>query len=122
MGIDFLSRGFIESPVFTEKWRREGLSEDDLLILQLALLQNPKAGDVMKGTGRLRKIRFATGSRGKSAGIRVLYIDFELHGRIYLVDFFSKNEKENLSAEERAIIRKRIPEIEQELFGGQNDE
>ena len=112
------SRGFIESPQFTQKWFRYGLTDEQLLILQIQLLDNPKTGPVMRGTGRLRKVRFAFDYRGKSGSARVLYIDFEEHRMVFLVDFFAKEEKDNLTRAERSIIRKRIPEIAMALFGG----
>ena len=112
---DILTRGFIESPVFHKKWFDLGLTENDLLELEIELLDNPKLGAVMRGTGRLRKVRVPIDS-GKSGGARVLYIDFEAYRSIFFVDVFDKNEKENLSQEERNNIRARIPKFEKELF------
>ncbi len=114
-----ISRKFIESPVFTRKWFALGLTDAELLALEIELLKDPKCGDVMQGTGRLRKYRIAVKENaGKSGGARVLYIDFEVHKSIFLVDIFEKKEKENLTKEERNKIKKAIPILEKELFGG----
>lgn len=52
-----MKRTFIEVPLFTKKWKELGLTDEDLRDLQNILLQNPKSGDVIQGTGGLRKIR-----------------------------------------------------------------
>ena len=65
------------------------------------LAENPKAGDLMQGTGGVRKLRWARGGRGKSGGVRVIYY---FHGDampLYLLTVFGKNEKDNLSKAER---------------------
>lgn len=111
-------RGFIESPRFHRRWIELGFTEDDLLDLQLILLDNPKLGPVMKETGGLRKMRFAFEGRGKSSSVRILYVDFEEHERILLLNVFSKNEKTNLTKGERGQIKKAMKQLETELFGG----
>lgn len=111
-------RGFIESPRFHRRWNELGFTEDDLLDLQLILLDNPKIGPVMKETGGLRKMRFAFEGRGKSGSVRILYVDFEEHERILLMNVFSKNEKTNLTKGERGQIKKAMKQLETELFGG----
>jgi hypothetical protein len=78
------------------------------------LLENPKAGDVMKGTGGLRKVRFAFPGSGKSGSVRVCYIDIEGVLEIHLIDVFAKNEKENLSKAERNEIRIVVEQIKAE--------
>lgn len=112
-------RGFIESPRFHKHWFELGFSEENLLELQLFLLNDPKSGPVMKETGGLRKLRFAFEGRGKSGRVRVLYVDFEEHERILLLNVFSKDEKENLTKAERNQIKKAMKQLEQDLFGGE---
>lgn len=46
-----MKRSFIELPIFKSRWEALGLNEEDLLRLQIELLADPKAGDVMQGTG-----------------------------------------------------------------------
>lgn len=63
---------FKETPVFT-KLIKDLLSDDEYKELQIHLIENPESGDVIKGTGGLRKVRWAQKDTGKSGGIRVIY-------------------------------------------------
>lgn len=63
-------------------------------------------------TGGLRKIRFPFENRGKSGSSRVVYVDFAIYEKIYLISAYAKNEKENLSKAERNEIKKLIEMIE----------
>ena len=101
-------RTFIETRYFTKKWYGLGFTDDDMKELQDFLLENPKCGDVMKGTGGLQKVRFAFPHRGKSGSVRVCYIDREAKCEIHLIDVFAKDEKDNLSEKERHEIRKLV--------------
>lgn len=107
-------RTFYEMKHFTKKWQDLGFTDDELSQLQQVLLENPKAGDVMKGTGGLRKVRFAFLGSGKSGSVRVCYIDIEGVLEIHLIDVFAKNEKENLSKAERNAIRIVVEQIKAE--------
>jgi len=107
-------RTFYEMKHFTKKWQDLSFTDDELSQLQQVLLENPKAGDVMKGTGGLRKVRFAFPGSGKSGSVRVCYIDIEGVLEIHLIDVFAKNEKENLSKAERNAIRIVVEQIKAE--------
>ena len=102
-------------PIFDKQWRAMGLDDNDLQALQIELLKDPQIGSVIKGTGKLRKMRFAFPNRGKSGSSRVLYVDFVLAKTIYLIFAYPKNEKDNLTDEERNNIKKMIEKIEQSL-------
>lgn len=65
------------------------------------LAANPKAGDLMQGTGGIRKLRWARGGRGKSGGVRVIYYFHSEAMPLYLLTVFGKNERDNLSKAER---------------------
>lgn len=108
-------RSFIELPLFRSKWMDLGLTEEDLRRLQENLLADPKVGAVMKGTGGVRKMRFAFEHQGKSGGVRVIYVDFQVYEKIYLLTAYTKNEKDNLSKEERNELRKLITVLEEQL-------
>ena len=110
-----MKRSFIELPIFKSRWEALGLNEEDLLRLQVELLADPKAGDVMQGTGGVRKMRFAFEHRGKSGGVRVIYVDFEVHEKIYLLTAYTKNEKDDLTKKERSEIKQLIEVLEQQL-------
>lgn len=110
-----MTRSFIELPLFRSKWKTLGLGDSDLRRLQIALLGDPKIGAVMQGTGGVRKMRFAFEHRGKSGSVRVIYVDFEVYEKIYLLTAYTKNEQDNLTNEERNDIRKLITVLENQL-------
>lgn len=96
---------FIELPSFTRKVASR-LDDDSLGELYAELMDRPDLGKLVSGGGGLRKVRFAPSGRGKSGGVRVIYYWKTKAGEIYLFDIFAKNEKENLSDEELASLRK----------------
>ncbi len=69
----------------------------------------------MRGTGGVRKMRFAFEDRGKSGSARVIYVDFEVYEKIYLITAYPKNEKDNLSAQERNEIHRLIDILKAQL-------
>ena len=69
----------------------------------------------MQGTGGIRKMRFAFEKRGKSGSVRIIYVDFEVYEKIYLITAYPKNEKDNLSQAERNELRQMIRILEQQL-------
>ena len=102
-------------PIFDKQWRAMGLDDNDLQALQIELLKDSQIGSVIQGTGKLQKMRFAFPNRGKNGSSRVLYVDFVLAETIYLIFAYPKNEKDNLTDEERNNIKKMIAKIEQSL-------
>ena len=88
-------------------------SERDALIDFVAFA--PLRGDVLVGTGGIRKVRFARGGRGKSGGVRVIYYFYNAEEPIYLLEVFGKNEKANLAAAERNALAKVVAEIKKQI-------
>lgn len=80
--------------------------ERDALIAYLAL--HPKEGDVMVGTGGIRKLRWAYGNRGKSSGGRVIYYFHDHRIPLFLFTVFPKNLKANLTEAERSALSKAV--------------
>lgn len=78
----------------------------------------PQAGLVIQGTGGLRKIRYAIRNKGKSGSIRVLYVDLVVHEKVYLITAYTKNQKDNLSDEEKATVKKLIEQLKNEADKG----
>lgn len=109
-----MKRTFIEVPLFTKRWKEIGLSDEDLLALQIMLLKNPEFGPVMEGTGGIRKVRFALENRGKSGSVRVCYTDFAEYEVTYLITAFTKNEQANLSDEEKNVLKKLVKALKDE--------
>lgn len=110
-----IKRTFIQTSTFTKSWKELGFNDSDLRRLENELLQNPKVGNVIRGTGRLRKMRFAFEGRGKSGSTRVCYVDFEIKETIFLLAVFVKNEIENLLMEERLKLKHQIDILDDNL-------
>lgn len=110
-----MTKTFIQTHEFTKNWKELGFDDEDLRKLELELLKNSKSGSVIRGTGGLRKIRFALPNRGKSGSARVCYVDFVIYEVIYLITVYPKNQKDNLTQNERNEIKKVIKLLEQSL-------
>lgn len=99
---------FIEAIAFT-KYLYDYLSEDEYIGLQGFLLQYPESGKIVRGSGGVRKIRWAMSGRGKSGGVRVIYYFKKQDDEIWFLTIYSKNEMENIPAH---ILRQIAKEIE----------
>ena len=60
-------------------------------------------------------MRFAFEHRGKSGSIRVIYIDFEIYKKVFLITAYPKNEKDNLTQAERNELRRLVADLEKQL-------
>ncbi|MEO9040614.1 MAG: type II toxin-antitoxin system RelE/ParE family toxin [Gallionella sp.] len=72
------------------------------------LAAHPKSGDLIEGTGGIRKLRWGRGGRGKSGGVRVIYYFHSDLMPLYLITLFAKNEQSNLSKAERNEMAKLV--------------
>jgi len=68
------------------------------------LAAHPASGDLIEGTGGVRKLRWARDGRGKSGGVRVIYYFHSEAMPLYLLTMFAKNERANLSKAERNAL------------------
>lgn len=93
------------------------MSYKELKALQEELTINPDKGDLIQGTGGLRKIRVAFEGRGKSGSARVCYVDFAVYEKIYLITVYTKNEKANLTKEERNEVKRLIDILKKTVKG-----
>ena len=107
-------RTFIEVPLFTKRWDEIGLGDNELQALQIILLKDPESGPVMEGTGGIRKVRFPLENRGKSGRVRVCYTDFAEYEVTYLITAFEKKEQENLTKEEKNVLKKLVKSLKEE--------
>lgn len=106
-----MTREFIITREFDSAWKNLGLTDDNLNELEVFLCENPDAGDVMEGTGGVRKLRWALSGRGKSGGARIIYLDIVFSEHVYLITAFPKNEKSNLSKQERNAMKSIVTAI-----------
>jgi len=101
---------FIETIIFT-KLLPKYLSDDEYRALQWYLLIYPDAGDLVRGSGGVRKVRWAPEGKGKSGGIRVMYYWKKSVKEIWLLTLYSKSEKATIPGH---VLKKIAEEIENE--------
>jgi hypothetical protein len=100
----------IETPEFSAQ-RARLLSEDEFRSLQLRLLTEPDAGDVVGGTGGIRKVRVGIGAKGRRGGGRVVYVVRARTGRIYLLTCYAKGDQPDLTAAQRKRLRSLVSQL-----------
>ena len=99
---------FIETALFS-RLVYDYLSEEEYAALQNQLARFPDSGDVVPGTGGVRKVRFAAKGRGKRGGARVIYVARMAKAVIWMLTIYAKNEEENIPAH---VLRKIKEEID----------
>jgi len=82
------------------------LTDEEYAALQQHLVSQPTAGEVIVGTGGLRKIRWGAKGKGKSGGVRVIYFHVTVASQIRLLLIYPKSVKDNLTPREKAVLRK----------------
>ena len=113
---------FIQTPMFVVQAARLKLTDKDVAALEQLILTFPERGNVMRQTGGIRKIRFAPPSwhTGKSGATRVCYVLFNEIDACYFVSVFAKNEKANLTAKDKAMLREWVEATRRRITGEQS--
>lgn len=101
---------FIESKLF-EKLREKYLEDESYRELQNFLLEQPLSGDVIQGTGGLRKLRWSANGKGKRGGIRTIYLYITHKSHIHLLTLYAKNEVSDLTSDEKKILKSIVEEL-----------
>ena len=99
---------FIETKLFTSLIRQY-LSDDEYSALQQALVARPDAGDVIRGSGGVRKLRWGLAGRGKRGGVRVVYYVRSHQDEVWMLTVYAKNEEASVPGH---ILRKIKEEID----------
>ena len=94
----------IETPSFLRDAKRL-MDDEERQEIVTFLAENPNAGDLLQGTGGIRKVRFARDGRGKSGGYRVIYFFHSQDTPLFALNIFAKNEKVNISPAERNTLK-----------------
>ena len=103
---------FIESPVYSQQID-DLLSPEDHRQLQISLLQRPDQGDLIKGSGGLRKLRWAGSGHGKRGGIRIIY--YLWHGdTAFMLTAYPKNKQTDLTHTQLRVLKELIEEYTNE--------
>jgi hypothetical protein len=105
---------FLYMPGFVREWNRQRLTDSDLRALEETIARAPDAAPVMRGTGGLRKMRFAPPSthRGKSGATRVGFAYFRAKAAIIVVAIFAKSNAANFTPAQRVEFEKWLNQIE----------
>lgn len=96
---------FVETKLFTSLVGGY-LSDDEYAALQLSIAANPEVGDIIRGSGGVRKVRWSGSGRGKRGGIRVIYYLRTTRGEVWMLTVYAKNEADTIPAH----VLKRIKE------------
>ncbi|MCG8074821.1 MAG: type II toxin-antitoxin system RelE/ParE family toxin [Candidatus Thiodiazotropha taylori] len=97
----------VELPTYTN--RAKGLlsdAEQKAIISYLA--DNPSAGELIRETGGVRKLRWKRGASGKSGGVRVIYFYHSVKIPLFLLAMYSKSDQGNLTREQRNSMKKAV--------------
>lgn len=99
---------FVETSAFSavlDDW----LSEEEYRQLQAYLIEHPDAGDLIRGSGGIRKVRWAAKGKGKSGGVRVIYYWAKLPAHIYLLTIYGKSAQVDI---DRATLKRIAAKLE----------
>ena len=96
---------FVETSLFTSDVKSL-LADDEYRLLQQSLADQPGTGDLIPGTGGLRKLRWGMPGRGKRSGARVVYYWRVSQSQILMLAIYAKNERVDLSASDKAVLKK----------------
>jgi hypothetical protein len=112
-----MKKRFIESSRFTA-WIIKHLKDEEYVALQQLLLEDSDAGVVIKGCGGLRKLRLADPKRkkGTRGGARVIYLHIPEVDWIYLIAAYSKDEQEDLSADQKKVLKRLAETLREEAI------
>lgn len=88
---------FVELPQFTRLAKAAKLTDLEMRALEDALRIDPRSGDLIAGTGGIRKVRFALERTGKSGGGRAVYYYVDRSSRVYLIAVYKKSLSEDIS-------------------------
>lgn len=97
-----------------ERVVRKLMSEADRQSMEAAIVADPGAAPVIRGTGGIRKLRWAGSGRGKRGGIRAIYFHHSGPATVYLLTAYAKADRDDLSAADKKVLRRLVAAIKNE--------
>ncbi|MFQ5548911.1 MAG: type II toxin-antitoxin system RelE/ParE family toxin [Woeseia sp.] len=94
----------VETPVYTAKVEKI-LTDDEREAFAAFIARNPQAGSVVRGSGGIRKVRWARKGQGKRGGTRVIYYNRLDKGEIWLLTLYAKSNRSTIPAHELKLIK-----------------
>ena len=113
MSAELVRLEFIYTPMF-EAGAKGLLDDEDMRHLEVGLLHDPRLGDVIPGTGGVRKARAALPGRGKRGGARIIYFFAAVRGRIYFLLAYAKNRRADLTPADKRALRTMARQLDRE--------
>jgi len=113
-----MEREFILLPEFEKACKRLEITENDIREIENYICINPNSGDIIPGTGGIRKLRWGLKGKGKRGSSRIIYLDLIYYQKVYFVTAYAKNEKSDLSKEEQNTLKKLVSILENQLKNG----
>lgn len=101
-----MKASFVELPAFT-RYRADYFDDESFRDLQEVMMKAPEAGDVIEGTGGLRKLRHGDPRRGKGkrGGLRVIYYWWDGGAQFWLFTVYDKDELTDLNSDEKKVLK-----------------
>lgn len=99
---------FVETSIFTKEIKRL-LPDEHYRMLQTALMLKPDAGDLIQGSGGLRKVRWSLPGRGKRGSLRVIYY-WDPPDVIFMLLPYGKTDQEDLTPQQLKLLRALVKE------------
>ena len=100
---------FVETLIFTGQITAL-VADAEYRELQQALLLRPTLGPVIRGSGGLRKVRWASAGSGRRGGIRVIYYWHVLDRAFFMLFAYPKSMQDNLTQRQLALLRRVVEE------------
>lgn len=110
----------VETPAYLSDARHCKVSDAERSAIVNAVANNPDAGDLVKNSGGVRKVRVAGRGKGKSGGYRIITVYVSKDIPVYLLAVLSKGERANFSDAEKKAFRQLTSEIKAMWKGRQN--
>jgi hypothetical protein len=109
----------VELPEFIKRADKLLKASEKISVINY-LAAHPASGDIMQGTGGIRKLRWSAHGKGKSGGVRIIYYFHNNSMPLFLLTLFGKGEKSNLSKSERNDLAK-FSTLLINKYGGHNE-
>ncbi|MGY8816075.1 MAG: transcriptional regulator [Gammaproteobacteria bacterium] len=87
------------------------MSDEEYAVFKWYLVLNPDVGDLVSGTGGVRKVRWAPAQTGKRGGLRIIYYYRPNLSEIWMLTIYSKTRKNDLTTRDKDALRQIIKEI-----------